>query len=81
MVLHSPSVFLIDPVSHAIKKKQYIHRVYQGPGFLDSCKIMAMKDRVFFICEGVTGMQITAVAGSGQGQVIGRFHANPPEVR
>ena len=41
---------------------------------------MAIKDRVFFICEGVAGKRITVVAGSGRGQVIRQFLVNPPVV-
>ena len=39
-----------------------------------------MKDIVFFICESVTGMEITVAAGSGPNQVIKRFHLDLPGV-
>ena len=74
MVCPKPSVFLIDPVSRVIEKKQYIHCDYQGPGFSDKGSILAIKDRVFFACHGTAGTQVTVVAGSGPDQVIRRFH-------
>ena len=74
----SPSVFLIDPVSQTIEKKRYIRCTYEDPDFFIKCRITALRDRVFFICEAVAKMQITVVAGSGRDQAIGRFDLSLP---
>ena len=39
-----------------------------------------MKDRLFFICLSVTGMQVTVVVRSGLDQVMRRFHLGLPGV-
>ena len=78
-VFPSPSVFLIDTVSQVIERKQYIRFVYQGPG-LQKSRILAMKNAVFFIREGLGRLQIIVVAGSGRDQAIRRFNLNPPVV-
>ena len=76
----SPAAFLIDPVSQTIKKK-YLHNDIDGPRFFDTCKILAMKNRVFFVRDDVAGIEITLVVGSSPDQFIRRFRLNLPPVR
>jgi len=67
------SVFLIDPVSQVVQKKQIIHRDFANDA--DLLRILAIKDRMFFICEGPEEtMRITIVAGPGPNSVIRHFN-------
>ena len=82
MVRPSPSVFLIKPDSWVIEKKHQVHCDF-GNHNLDYVPItLAVKDSVFFIRVGETGVtQITIVAGLGPSQVTRRFDlCTPPMV-
>jgi len=50
----SSLVFLIDTVSQVILKKPPIHCDFEDEAYL--WEILAIKDRMFFICEGSEDM-------------------------
>jgi len=68
----SPFVFLIDPASQVIRKTQPIHIDSEDvEGLL---KILAIKDRTFFIRKGIEDMaRIAIVAEPGPNSVRKRF--------
>lgn len=82
LIAHSspnPSVFLIDPVSQVIQKKQTIHCDFEdGVGLSE---ILAVGDRMFFILEGFDEMvRIAIAAGPGPNSVMKHFNLPLPDV-
>ena len=69
----SPSVFLINPISRVIEKKHQVQCDFDDHGASRMHRILAMKDSMFFICEGEMEARITVATGLGPGQVIRRF--------
>ena len=73
-------VFLIDPVSQVVEKKYHTHFNLDIIA-LDPWKILAIKDRMFFIFSDVEAtIWIAVVAEPGPEEIIRRFGLMLPEV-
>ena len=66
-------MFLIDPVLRVIEKKRYRYRDFDGFEVGSVCEILAMRDRVLFICVDRTTGPTTLVSEPGPDLLTRRF--------
>ena len=75
----SPLIFLIDPVSQVIQKKQPIRHDFEDDA--DLWEILAIKDRIFFFHEGTEEiLRVTIVVDPGPNSFARHFHLSLPWV-
>lgn len=79
----SPSIFLIDPFSQDVKRKECPRCDFADFGVSVVQKILAVKNTVFFVCDGLPGMIwiMVAIEPSGPRGVMKTCLLVLPEVR